>query len=405
MQNSPSPDQSASSNQLSLSQLTPSQQRDRLKELAAVFLRLGVTAFGGPAAHIAMMDDEVVKRRQWLSREKLLDLLGITNLIPGPNSTELAIHIGYERAGLWGLAIAGVCFILPAMLMVWGLAALYVHYQTVPQLGWLLYGIKPVIVAIVMQALWKLGRTAIKDMPTLLVAIVVAVAFLAGMNEITLLVLAGLVLLLAQFWQRPASPSASAWIPLVWLAQVEVVPTAIASATAGSIFLTFLKIGSVLYGSGYVLLAFLQEELVERNQWLTSQQLLDAVAIGQFTPGPVFTTATFVGYLAGGNAGALAATVGIFLPSFVLVALVNPLADRLRRSRLMSGFLDGVNAASLGLMAVVTYTLARTAVIDWLTLLLAIGAVILVFRTKINSVWLILIGGAIGLIWKLVAAF
>ncbi|MCC5661089.1 chromate transporter [Nostoc sp. XA010] len=378
--------------------LTPRQQKQRLTELATVFLRLGTIAFGGPAAHIAMMDNEVVNRRQWMSREKLLDLLGITNLIPGPNSTELAIHIGYERAGWRGLLVAGSCFILPAMLIVWALAAIYARYQTVPQVEWLLYGIKPVIIAIVIQAVWNLGKKAAKDVPTIIAGIAGIAAYLAGLNEILVLILLGIAVMLVKNWQARGHTSGAFLLPISGiLAQVSSTTAAVTSVSWISVFVFFLKIGCVLYGSGYVLLAFLQRDLVERNQWLTSQQLLDAVAIGQFTPGPVFTTATFIGYLLAGNAGAIAATIGIFLPAFALVWVVNPWVPKLRQSSWASGFLDGVNAASLGLMAGVTYTLGRAALVDWLTIIVAIVSAIAVFKFKINSTWLVLVGGAIGL--------
>ena len=383
-------------------ELDPQKQRQRLKELALVFLKLGALAFGGPAAHIAMMDQEVVKRRQWLSGEQLLDLLGVTNLIPGPNSTELAIHIGYERAGWRGLIIAGSCFILPAMLIVWALATIYVRYQTLPQVEWLLYGIKPVIIAIVVQALWQLGKKAAKDIPTTLAGVAVIIAFFLGVNEILLLLLAGLGVMLVKWRNR--SGTIGAWLlPITGvLAQTSSSPAAVAPVSWVNVFLFFLKVGSVLYGSGYVLLAFLQRELVEQNQWLTSQQLLDAIAIGQFTPGPLFTTATFVGYLLGGNAGAIAATIGIFLPAFVLVAITNPWVPKLRQSPWASGFLDGVNAASLGLMAVVTYTLGYAALVDWLTVVVALLSGIIVFRFKVNSVWLVLAGGIVGFLFRIV---
>lgn len=378
--------------------LNPQQQRQRLTELATVFFRLGAIAFGGPAAHIAMMDSEVVNRRRWMSREKLLDLLGVTNLIPGPNSTELAIHIGYERAGWRGLGIAGVCFILPAMVIVWLLAVLYDRYQSVPQVEWLLYGIKPVIIAIVLQALWNLGKKAAKDTPTVIVGIVAIAAYLAGFNEILVLLLLGVAVMVVKNWQIGRGTTGVFLLPFSGvLAQAGSATTSDTSISWVNVFLFFLKIGCVLYGSGYVLLAFLQRELVERNQWLTSQQLLDAVAIGQFTPGPVFTTATFIGYLLAGNAGAIAGTIGIFLPAFVLVLLVNPWVPKLRQSPWASGFLDGVNAASLGLMAGVTYTLGRAALVDGLTVVVAILSAIAVFRFKLNSAWLVLAGGAIGL--------
>jgi chromate transporter len=371
---------------------------DRLLELAFLFLKLGSIAFGGPAAHIAMMEDEVVKRRNWMSREKLLDLLGITNLIPGPNSTELAIHIGYEQAGWLGLIVGGTCFILPAMTIVWLLAAIYTRYQTVPQVGWLLYGIKPVIIAIAIQALSKLGKSAIKDIPTGIAAATVIALFFLGANEILLLLLAGVGVMLLKNWQRSRGITPAFLLPLSgFFAQIS--SQSVKAPNSFGIFLLFLKIGSVLYGSGYVLLAFLQRELIDRSQLLTSEQLLDAVAIGQFTPGPVFTTATFIGYLLAGNAGAIAATIGIFLPAFVLVALVNPWVPKLRKSPWTSGFLDGVNAASVGLMAVVTWELGLAVLVDWLTIALASISLLLLLRFKINSAWLVLAGGIIGFLF------
>ncbi|CBN57845.1 MULTISPECIES: chromate transporter [Kamptonema] len=383
---------------ISYKALNSQQQQQRLTELVAVFLRLGTIAFGGPAAHIAMMDNEVVNRRQWMSREKLLDLLGITNLIPGPNSTELAIHIGYERAGWRGLLIAGSCFILPAMLIVWVIAVIYDRYQTVPQVEWLLYGIKPAIVAIVLQAVWNLGKKAAKDVPTTIAGVAAIAGYFAGINEILLLILISIIVMLVKNWQSRGRTVGAFLLPFSgFIAQVSNTTAAVTSVSWVSVFLFFLKIGCVLYGSGYVLLAFLQQDLVERHHWLTSQQLLDAVAIGQITPGPVFTTATFIGYLLAGNAGAIAGTVGIFLPAFVLVWVVNPWVPKLRQSPWASGFLDGMNAASLGLMVGVTYTLGRVALVDWLTIIVAILSAIAVFQFKINSAWLVLGGGAIGL--------
>ena len=376
--------------------LTLQQQRQRLRELARVFFRLGLTAFGGPAAHIALMDHEVVERRQWMSRTQLLDLLGITNLIPGPNSSELAIHIGYERGGWRGLWIAGGCFILPAMLMVWGLAALYQRYQTVPQMEWLLYGIKPVIIAIVVQALVKLGQKAIKDQWTLCATLLAIAGYLGHWPELLILLLLGLLVMAIK---RGLSQSSGIGFWL-WPLPGLLTPTsnpALNSVSWLGVFFFFLKIGSILYGSGYVLLAFLQRELVEQHHWLTSQQLLDAVAIGQITPGPVFTTATFVGYLLAGNAGAIAGTVGIFLPAFALVWLVHPWVAKLRQSLWVSGFLDGINSASLGLMAGVTYTLAQETLQDSLTLGLAIISSIILFLFPINTAWLVLGGGLVGL--------
>ena len=373
--------------------------KPRLKELAQVFFRLGAIAFGGPAAHIAMMDDEIVQRRGWMKRENLLDLMGVTSLLPGPNSTELAIHIGYEQRGWSGLFVAGICFIFPAMAMVWLLAILYVRTQTVPQFAWLLYGIKPVIIAIVLRAVGKLGKKAVKDLPTGVAGIVAIAAYCARFNEVLVLLLLGVAVMLVKNWQNQSTGNSGVLIvPFSgFLAQTGGVTSAV-SLTWGTVFFFFFKIGCVLYGSGYVLLAFLQRDLVENNQWLTSQQLLDAVAIGQITPGPVLTTATFVGYLLAGNLGAIAGTVGIFLPAFLLVGLVNPWVPKIRRSPWASGFLDGVNAASLGLMAGVTFTLGQAALIDWLTVAMAILSVIAVFQFRVKPIWLVVVGGAIGFV-------
>ncbi len=387
---------------ISYQNLTLRQKKQRLQELAIVFLRLGTIAFGGPAAHIAMMDQEVVTQRRWMSRSKLLDLFGITNLIPGPNSTELAIHIGYDRGGWLGLLIAGTCFILPAMLIVWGLAAIYVQYQTILELGWLLYGIKPVIIAIVLQALWNLGKKAAKDNLTKIAGLLAIASYLFGFNEILTLILLGLGIMLIKNRKNIGNFSGAFLLPLFPIfGQIDNTKNIITSVTSLKIFLFFLKIGAVLYGSGYVLLAFVQQDLVERNHWLTSQQLLDAIAIGQFTPGPVFTTATFIGYLLGGNLGAIVATVGIFLPAFLLVWLIHPWVGKLRQSPWAGGFLDGVNAASWGLMAGVIYTLAQSALVDWFTIIVAFVTAIALFTLKINSMWLILAGGAMSLILHL----
>lgn len=392
-------DPQISSSESSFITLTPPQQQARLRELALLFLKLGTIAFGGPAAHIAMMEREVVQHRRWMSRDKLLDLLSVTNLIPGPNSTELAIHIGYERAGWRGLMVAGTCFILPAMLLVWGLAAAYARYQSLPQVEGLLYGVKPVIVAIVLQVLWKLRKSALKDPPTTAAALLVMGLFFAGGHEILLLLLAGVGVMLArQGWQR--LPALLLPLPTFPSLLSEVGSAPLVKAGWLNVFLFFLKVGSVLYGSGYVLIAFLQRDLVEQAQWLTSQQLLDAVAIGQFTPGPVFTTATFIGYLVAGNAGAIAATIGIFLPAFVLVAVVNPWVPRLRQSGWLSSLLDGVNAASWALMAGVTWNLGQTALIDGTTIAIGIISLAVILRFSINSAWLVLGGGIAGALWQ-----
>ena len=378
-----------------------------LGELAGFFLRLGMIAFGGPAAHIAMMDDEVVRRRGWLTREQFLDLLGATNLIPGPNSTEMAIHIGLVRAGWRGLIVAGTCFILPAMVIVLALAVVYVRYRTLPEILWLLYGVKPVIIAIVVQALWSLGTKAVKGPLTGAVGALVMLLSFLGVNEVLLLFAGGFaVMLLANAqarWGRTGGATVLSGPILLAASPASAAAAMEGAAAAISLFtLTafFLKVGSILFGSGYVLLAFLRADLVHRWGWLTDQQLIDAIAIGQFTPGPVFTTATFIGYVIAGIPGALLATAGIFLPSFVFVAASSPLIPRLRRSSWAAGFLDGVNAASMGLMAAVTWHLGRAALVDGVTVGLGLVATLLVFRLRVNSAWLVLGGGVVGLAFK-----
>jgi chromate transporter len=381
--------------------------RGTLREVALLALKLGLTAFGGPAAHIAMLRDEVVTRRKWVTDAHFLDLLGATNLIPGPNSTEMFIHVGHVRAGWRGLIVSGLCFILPAFLIVLALAWVYVEYGTTPAAEWLLYGIKPVIIAIVLQALWGLTRTAVKQPALALVGLATLALYLLGFNELALLFGAGLLVMLITNWRRLTGRAAAALalpLPLLgsapaWASALQ----AVAPFDLTRLFLIFLKIGAVLYGSGYVLLAFLRNDLVLRTGWLSSQQLLDAIAIGQVTPGPVFTTATFIGYVLGGVPGAILATAGIFIPSFLFVAAVNPLIPRLRASPWMGALLDGVNVAALGLMAGVTLELGRAAIVDWLTALLAALAAVLLIRFKINSVWLVLGGGLIGIAYSLLA--
>jgi chromate transporter len=380
-----------------------------LREVAALFLKLGLVAFGGPAAHIAMFRDEAARRRKWLTDAEFLDLLGVTNLIPGPNSTEMAIHLGYRRAGWAGLIAGGACFILPAMLIVMALAWAYVRFGALPQAVTLLYGVKPVVIAIVVQALWELGKKAVKGPLTGGVGLAVLALYFVGVNEIALLFAGGLIVMLAQNFRRwtrnpraflvaPFCPAAFDLVPwpLILLpSSFSLLPS---SFTLPILFLTFLKIGAVLYGSGYVLLAFLRADFVTRLGWLTDQQLLDAVAIGQVTPGPVFTTATFIGYVLGGSLGAILATIGIFLPSFIFVALSHPLIPRLRNSPWASGLLDGVNVASLGLMAAVTLQLGSASLVDPLTAALGLISAILLFRFKINSTWLVLGGAVAGLV-------
>jgi len=373
-----------------------------VKELAGLFLKLGFIAFGGPAAHIAMMREEVVRRRRWMSDQHFLDLLGATNLIPGPNSTEMAIHIGYARAGWPGLIVSGVCFIVPAMVIVLSLAWVYVRYGTLPEATAVLYGIKPVVIAIVVQALWGLGRIAVRSVLLAALGAVTLTLYFLGANEIALLAGGAIVTLLAAGVTR-ARAAAQLSGALPWVVAAPAAAQAAAAAfSLSTLFLTFLKIGAVLYGSGYVLLAFLRNDFVVRLGWLTDRQLLDAVAVGQVTPGPVFTTATFIGFVLGGYGGALLATLAIFLPSFVFVAASYPFIARMRRSPWAAALLDGVNVAALALMAGVTWQLGRAAVVDWLTAALTVLSAVLLFRFRINSVWLIaggaLAGAAAGLL-------
>jgi chromate transporter len=373
---------------------------NQLKELALLFFRLGVTAFGGPAAHIAMMHDEVVKRRKWLDEQQFLDLMGATNLIPGPNSTQMAIHMGLERAGWRGMIISGSCFILPSAILVTILTWLYVQYGTTSQAEWLFYGIKPVIIAIVLQALYMLGRKAVKGVLTSLVGIGVIAGYFLGINEILLIFLGGIVVMLLRNYKNFTGSRMFSFIaPFIGVNLAAIQAKEIALST---LFLVFFKIGAVLYGSGYVLLAFLEADFVQTLGWITTQQLIDVVALGQVTPGPLLTTATSIGYLVAGIPGAVIATVGIFLPSFVLVAAVNPIIPRLRKSPLAGAALDGVNAASLGLMAAVTIQLARVSLIDPLTIIIVVACAAALFFFRINSTWLIAGGGIVGLLYGLI---
>jgi len=337
------------------------------------------------------MEDEVVRRRGWMTRERLLDLIGAANLIPGPTSTELAIHIGHDRAGWAGLVVAGACFLLPAVAIVLAIAWGYVRFGALPEVGDVLYGVKPVIIAVVVQALWSLGRTALRSAALAVVGVAALVACLAGVDELIVLAAAGLAVAIGRGALRRTAPPAMGWMPLVGASGAA---TGAAAVGLGPLFWVFLKIGSVLFGSGYVLLAFLRSDLVERMHWLTESQLLDAVAVGQVTPGPVFTTATFVGYLLAGGGGAAVATLAIFLPAFVFVAISGPLVPRIRRSQLAGAVLDGVNAASLALMAAVALQLGRAAIVDAPTAVLAAVAAAVLLRYRLNSAWLVL-GGAI----------
>ncbi|MGO9021620.1 MAG: chromate efflux transporter [Syntrophobacteraceae bacterium] len=378
-----------------------------LSRLALFFLRLGTTAFGGPAAHIAMMEHEVVQRRRWVSRPKFLDMLGAANLIPGPSSTEMAIFIGYLCEGWMGLLLAGVCFIVPATVMVLAIAWAYVHYGNLPQITWLLYGIKPVVIAVVLQAILTLGRTAVKDKFLGAMVIVAIILNFLGVNALVLLFGTGLIAGLRQGfildWRSNTRPMlimflfSGCFLAAVYFAS-GLHSTGKVEFGLLPLFLFFIKIGSVVFGSGYVLLAFLHADLVDHWHWLTATQLLDAIAIGQVTPGPVFTTATFIGYLLAGVPGALIATAGIFLPSFIFVAVGSFIIPLLRKSIIAGAFLDGVIVASLALMAVVTWSLARSAVVDLPTALLTLGGVVALVRFRLNSLWLVLGGALVGLL-------
>jgi chromate transporter len=369
---------------------------NNLGDVTRLGLKLGITAFGGPAAHIAMLRQDVVERYGWLSDQRFLDLLGITNLIPGPNSTEMVMHIGQERAGTKGLVAAGAAFITPAALITLFFAWLYMEFGTSTQGEWVLLGVKPVVLAVVAQAIWNLGRTAIKSLWLGLIGAAVLVLYLLGISELVLL-FGGAVVAYAVYAIRkgiapPTAGIVAPWVLVPALARLATDPSS--TYSIGQLFLTFLKIGSVLYGSGYVLLAFIEGDFVDRLGWLSKQQLLDAVAVGQFTPGPVFTTATFVGYVVGGVPGAIAATFGIFLPAFIFVALAHRFLNRMMDAAWTRPLLDGVNVAAIGLMAAVGISLARDAVFDWFTALLFVAALLLLLKFRVNSALLVL-GGAV----------
>ena len=367
-------------------------------EIWRLFLRLGLTAFGGPAAHIGLMEREAVERRGWMSRTQFLDLVGACNLLPGPSSTQVAMALGYSRAGWLGLLVAGVCFILPASLMTLALAWAYVRYGSLPSAQGLLYGIKPVMVAIIAQAVWRLGRRAFRRWQLALAGLACFAAALAGAPPIAVLFAAGGLTLLAEWpHSRPGAAMGIAGLPM-----------AAGSGAAGAagvtgltpLFLVFLKLGVVVFGSGYVLVAFLKDDLVDRLHWITTPQLLDAVTAGQVTPGPVFATAAFLGYLLRGWAGAAVATVAIFLPSFVMAGLVGALAGRIRKSPLAAAFLDGVNAAAVALMAAVAISLGRATLVDDWTWALGLVSAALLLRYRVNATWLILGGAALGILLR-----
>jgi len=375
----------------------PSDEQVSLAELALVFLKLGTIAFGGPAAHIAMMEDEFVRKRHWISEAEFLDRLAAASLIPGPSSTEVAIFIGQSKRGWTGLLVGGCCFIIPAAVLVTLIAAIYARYGSLPQVAGVLYGIKPAVIAIILQALWSLSRTAIKSRLLAAIGVVAVVLNSVGVAPLIVLAISGIAAS-AMAWVK--KPRAVAVLALQSFGPTRFLLGTVAGVAAPAslvrLFLPFLKIGAIVFGSGYVLLAFLRAEFIQNLHWLTEKQLIDAVAVGQFTPGPVFTTATFIGYLVSGIPGAILATVGIFLPGFVLVALSGPLLPRLRRSLLASAILDGVVVGSLALMAVVAWQLGRASVIDWITLGILVISTTLLIRFRINSAWLIAGAGLIG---------
>jgi len=366
-------------------------------EIATIFFRLGLTAFGGPAVHIGMMEDEFVERRGWVSRQHFLDLVGATNLIPGPNSTEMTMHIGYERGQWLGLLIAGVCFIFPAALTTGLLAWLYVTYGTLPQFEPFLIGIKPAVLGLISFALYRLGKKAVKSWQLAVLGLLVLVAVALGVNEVLALLGGGVIGMLLLNRLR-LNVTALFVFPFI-----HYLPTqADDSDSIWKIFLFFLKVGAILYGSGYVLIAFLQTDLVTRLGWLTEAQLLDAIAIGQFTPGPILTTATFIGYLLAGVPGAIVGTLGIFLPSFLFVGILNPIVPRLRQSPWSSAFLDSVNVAAVALMGWVLVQIARSTLIDLQAWLIATVATILAIRFRLNAAWLVLGGAVVGYLLSLV---
>lgn len=383
----------------------------RLRELAAVFLKLGAISFGGPAAHIAMMETEVVRKRQWVTRQQFLDMLGAANLIPGPSSTELAINVGFVRAGWTGLCVAGACFILPAALVTGAFAWVYARFGTLPQAASVLAGIKPAVIAVIGIAIWRLAKTAVRDAGLAALGAGTLVAFLVGLNPIAILFGGGALGMVVKR-SNPIFRRSGAGLTVVSSARIlrraaligsfgAVAVAAVPAATRpsiGKIALFFLKVGALLYGGGYVLLAFLEQGLVQQRAWLTHQQLLDAVAIGQFTPGPVLSTATFIGYLLGGVPGAVVATLAIFLPSFFYVALLAPILFRLRQSEWMAAFLDSVNVCAVALMIGVTFRLGIDALRGWPSWVIATAALGALLRWKVNPAWVVLGGGLAGLL-------
>lgn len=371
-----------------------------LLDVAGLFLKLGTISFGGPAAHVALMEQEIVRKRGWLDCDHFLDLLAATNLVPGPNATEMAIHIGYVRAGWPGLIAAGSAFILPAFLISLALSWIYVRFGALPEGQALFYGINPVVMAIILVATFRLGKTALKGKVQVLLGVLAFGAALLGVNEVLILLgsgVLGIFLYALPGWlkKRPSMAMVLPLIPLIYT-----VPKSWAWLDNQMVLLGlfFLKVGSLLFGSGMVLFAFIQRDVVSRYGWLTQQQLIDAIAVGQMTPGPVLSSATFIGYLVSGWPGALVATVAVFLPSFIIVSLMGPFIPRLRQSRIAQAFLKGVNAAVVALILTVSLVLFRSAIIDVWTVIILVAGLFILLRTKVDSFWLVLGGAAVGLI-------
>ena len=394
-----------------------------MRGLAALFLKLGAISFGGPAAAIALMEDEVVRKRQWITRQQFLDMLGLTNLIPGPNSTEMAINVGFARAGWAGLAVAGASFIVPAAVITAAVAWAYVRFGTLPLAESLLAGVKPAVIAVIAVGVWRLGKTAVRDVWLGILGAVAMLAFLLKLSPLAILAGGGVIGMGSQRIRklcRTQSPDATT-LPagLIFLKKSFLLPTLLAGVLPGAAIAAvavpgmkrvplarlgwfFLKVGAVLYGGGYVLFAFVEQGLVRDHHWLTQRQVLDAIAIGQFTPGPVLSTATFIGYLLGGGWGAVVATVAIFLPSFLYVAALGPILPRLRRSSWMAAFLDSVNVCAVALMAGVTVRLAADALRGWLMWVIALVALAVLWKWKLNPAWVVLGGGLAGLVVAMV---
>lgn len=369
------------------------QNKGSKKEVASVFFKLGCIAFGGPAAHISMMEDEIVTKRKWIDRQHFLDLIGATNIIPGPNSTEMTMHCGYERAGIAGMFIAGFCFIFPAVLITGILAFFYSKYGNLPQVEPFIFGIKPAVLAIIASAIIKLGKKALKNTELIILALLVLTTSLAGINEIVALLVAGMFGTLYFSIKNKVVNGTASLIPL-FLFQGASASTTVLSAT--SVFWTFLKVGSILYGSGYVLFAYLDAELVMKGL-LTRPELLDAIAAGQFTPGPVLSTATFIGYQLAGWQGALTATIGIFLPSFIFVMILNPLVPKLRSSKILSAFLDSVNSAAVAVMVAVLLLMAKDSIINWQAIVIVALSLFFTFGPKkLNVMWIVSGGAFLG---------